>query len=478
MNLARAVGWCVALALAFAAAAGERADEPFTPGDFAFHRAIEIHAEGPLQTLFLDRLVYEGTVEPGLADLRVMNGAGEAVPHAVRRLSAPMRRPPASVALTVFELSVLPPPGASPTAGRGDIAGFRIRAEVSPSGALVEVDSRPPVTAAGPSDGPNPPAYVIDASQLAEPIEWLELDLSEGEPGFVAPVRVEGSDDLARFEIVAGDAALVRLEEAGHRIERRRIHLGAVRNRYLRLRWLGDRPPVRVVGARAHLRSDAEAPPRLEAQIAGEPVAGESGVFRFDLGGPLPVDRAQVRMPGRNTLVQARIRSAPEPDGPWQLVWEGLLYDLDRGEGIQNPELAWPVSRHRWLELEVTSGGGLDEAAPWLEVRWHPEQLLFVARGAPPYRLVHGRFGMPASSFAAADLLEAARPGELPRETARLGEAMGRGDPSLLEPPPPPRPLRTWALWAVLIVAVGVVLALSGSLLRELRADDLGEGPP
>lgn len=471
----------VAVAAAVSGALGARADveQPLAPDDFAFGRAVEIEQTGPIQTLLLDLEVYRGSVEPGLADLRVMNAAGEAVPHAVRRLSEPTAREAEPAALPLFELH--PPSAADPSmpepssAAPGGAFPYRIRAEVSESGALVEIDSRPARSGEAPADAPLPIGYLLDASQLDAPVECLELELAEGEAGFMVPVVVEGSDDLARFTPVAGPAVVARLEEGGHRIEQRELRLGATSRRYLRLLWPSGPLPVRISAVRARLVPDVEAPPRERTEIFGEPIADDPGAYVFDLGGRLPVDRVQVRLPGMNALVQARLYSAAERDGPWQRHFDGLLYELEYpAETLRNPEIVWPVTRHRWVKLEGLPADASAAGRPTLEARWHPEQLLFVTRGAPPYQLVHGRHGAPPAAFDPAEILAAWPTGAAPppRETAHLGPELALGDRSLLAPPPPPRPYRTWLLWAVLIVVVGVVLALSGSLLREMRSAD------
>ncbi len=452
--------------------------EPLAPEDFAFGRPVEIETTGPLQTLLLDLPVYRGSVEARLADLRVMNAAGEPVPHAVRTLPEPDMPEAVHVALPFFELH-------APEAQSAGAFPYQIRAELSETGAVLEIDSRPPAPATTTEASPLPLAYLVDASQLDAPVESLVFDLAEAvradeHSGFVVPVRIEGSDDLARFAPIGPRAALARLEESGHRIEKRDVVLRPSRHRYLRVRFPADPLPVRVTGVRVRLAPPVEPTPRVATIVPGRPIADEPGGFLFDLGGRIPVDRAQVLHPETNSVLRARLLSAPEPDGPWQSHFDGLLYDLSyelapgEGESIRNPDVALPVTRHRYLKLLVD--GGHAGGTPRLEVRWRPEQLLFVTRGAAPYRLAYGRHAAPAAPFAAAELLAAERslPEPLARQTARLGPQHALGDPSVLEPPPPPRPYRTFALWGVLLATVAVVLALGISLLRQIRADEPG----
>ena len=76
-------------ALCAAALAAPATAEPLASSDFAYGRAVEATSAAPLQTLLLDLPIYRGAVGPSLADLRVFNGAGEVVPHAIRALVDP-----------------------------------------------------------------------------------------------------------------------------------------------------------------------------------------------------------------------------------------------------------------------------------------------------------------------------------------------------------------------------------------------------
>ena len=470
VTAARLAGLATLVCLAGGAAAE---DEVLRPEDFAHGRAIETTSDAPLQTLLLDLPVYQGSVEPGLADVRVMNGAGEPVPHALRRLTGSDREAREDVALPLFALRDAEPGeilANGVEVGSSAARSYRIRAEVSESGALVEVESEPPGAETG--EGP-PPAYLLDASQLDAAVVRLEFDLAAGQAGFVVPVRVEGSDDLVRFDRLLERAALVRLEQDGHQIDKSHVDLPAARRRYLRISWPAAPMPVQVQGVRAKLKPRRAAKPRERTRVTGRPIADEAGAFLFDLGGEVPVDRAQVLLPQTNTLVQASVYSGTTSEGPWRLGHDGVLYDLQYGETLRNPELRLPVQRHRFFKLVVApGGGGLGTGTPQLEVSWHPEQLLFIRRGEPPFRLVYGRSGADTTPFDTAELLKAwpNRRRDLPRASAHLGDEFPLGDPSVLEPPAPPLPYRTWALWGVLVLAVGVILAMSASLLRQMRS--------
>jgi len=472
----------VAALFALTSGAAFAAGDALAPSDFAWGRAVETQRSDALQTLLLDLPIYRGSVGPELSDLRVFNGAGEVVPHAIRPLADPSEQEGALVPVPLFRVpegSALARAAASARAlgsGRGSIVvhaedGGDVAIEIASDGAIRRVGPDP---AAG-SEARLPSAYLVDLSQLERPVVGLELALAAEPAEFVAPLRVDASDDLQLLDPVNLRAVLVRLDQAGQRIERSEVPLAGGKRRYLLLS--GAEPlPVEVTAVRARLAPVVEPPPRERERIEGTRAPDEHVAFVFDLGGAIPVDRVQVELPAANTVVEAQLYSAAEASGPWLHHFSGVLYQLDRPDGaLRNAEVVVPPIRRRYFKLAVDEkGGGLGGGVPALEVAWMPEQLLFVARGSRPFALGYGRAQVDGARFDAAELIRSALPRdadprrEIPRETARLGPVRAVGDPSVLEPRAEPVAPRTLALWAVLVGSVAIVLALSVRLLRRM----------
>ncbi len=463
--------WRIAIAacwLGLAPSAALGRDEALTPGDFAWGRAVETTSGDPLQTLLLDLPIYRGALGPELADLRVFNGAGEVVPHAIRALVDPRAEADAPVDVPLFSL---------PDDGADAVRARDIDIEISGDGAIVRVGPGVAPGDSGAAGGP-PQAYLIDLSRLerSRAVVGLDLDLAELPQEFVVPVRVEASDDLVHFDTLRTRAALARLDQAGHRIERNQVELSGVAHRYLLLTSAGQPLPVEVRSVRVRVAPELALPPRQRERIAGEPVAGECCAFVFDLGGPIPVDRVQFDFPVQNTVVEAEVLSSSDPVGPWLRHFSGVLYQLDRSGPLRNPELPLPPIRQRYVKLVVApKGGGVGGGAPVLEIAWRPEQLLFVSRGVGPFAVGYGRAQVQDTPFEASPLIRTAlsRDEEVPRETASLGPVVPVGDPAVLLPRSEPLSRRTLALWAVLVGSVGGVLVLSVRLLRRMgRPED------
>jgi hypothetical protein len=464
-------------------AATARADRPageaLTANDFAYGHSVELPGSRALQTVLLPIDVYRGSVEPRLADLRVFNAHGEAVPHALRGLDAPEPQQEITPPLPLFRLPE-GGPQANWRAGDEEIfwlgkGRYRVDAKISEKEATLHLESgrpgTPPSTESAEAEA-EPKGYLIDTSSLDRAVAGLELELADGPKHFVVPVRVKGTDDLVHFEQVVGRAAIARLDQAGHRLEVSRIAFAPAHHRYLEITWPIDPLPVELLSVRALLAPESPPLQRRHARVTGRSIEGEPRSFLFDLGGEVPVDRIQVDLPQSNTVVEAQLYSGHTPEGPWARHFDGLLYELEYQSPLRNPAIASPVTRHRYCKLAVSSkGGGVGTHAPVLDAAWRPEQLVFVTRGQAPFTLVYGRAGAPESAFDFEALLAITRTreDELLRDNAILGQQRSFADPSVLEPRAQELAARTIMLWGVLIASVALVVGMSVRLARNMR---------
>lgn len=456
----------VALAFGQAAAVGPARgeDAPLGPPDFAVGRSLRVDGAHALHSASLDFDVYRTSVEPDLADLRVFDGAGEPLPHAIRH-AVPTPIPEARLE-PVPVLFLDPDPADEASAG-----GYRIDAEVSPSGAILHLGAEAPPRLPGPA---TTGAWLVDASALeSETIVALALDLAlaPSAGNFIGYLRVAASDDLTHFRTVVRRAAVARFERSGHQIERLELELPATRARYLKLTLVEGILPADLQSVTARLASLPASPALQHTRVEGEPVEGEPGAFVYDVGAHLPVERIDV-VPGEpNTLLEVRIETGDEPEGPWTRRYTGLVYRLESGDTLRSDPIPWRRG-HRYVRLVASpKGGGQQRAAPTIDLGWRPGQLLFVARGEGPYVLAVGKRGAKSVAFRADELVRIA--GEEARRlddaTTALGPPIALAGDAAFEEPREPVSWRRIGLWGVLVVAVGVVLALSARLIRKDR---------
>ena len=438
--------------------------------DFAYSQSLTPAADRALQTVLVPVEVYRGSLRKRLADVRVFDPDGREVPHAIRTLTAPAERPPAFQSLPIFPLKE----GTSDDLTH-DLA---IHIERSARGQVVDIRSATPeVTADGRVEGDleqarRTVAYILDARAVDDPITKLIVTIADTTEDYVLPVRVESSDDLEHWREVPTQAPLVRLDFQGNRIEHDQLGLEPVRAKYVRLTWPGHELPASITGIVAETHPPQEHPERMSMSLIGEPVSDQPGVYLFDAGGFVPADRIQVGLPENNTLVKAELASSDQENGSWDRVWQGRVYRIvEDGQEIRQPEHTLPRRTPRFWRLEITAGEkDLSGSPPVLTVSFFPDQLLFVSRGSTDHQLAYGSYKASSPDFDTADLIEVARRGSeelLPQSTAKLGAQRSVGGAAALQEPPPPPPLRTYALWAILVVAASLLAAFAIRLLRE-----------
>lgn len=429
-----------------------------------FAYAIELvhDARYPVQTFLLDVPIYESLQRTDLGDLRVLNAEGETVAHAIRPLSRTL--PPGHLARAEITFPIFPVRDPRPSDQR--FQAWAIEAETREGGAIVRL-------APGAREAPNADAgvtdtaYLIDATGLHEPFSKLRVKW-EPLPGAdsVVAIAVEESDDLVTWSST-GKGVLAHMEHAGYLVDRSEIELPSRSHRYLRLQAVGSRmPTITSVSTFADLQDAPREPmrTRLTARLGDKP-----NRYAFDVPGPIPVDSVAVIFPQQNTIVNAKLSGVSRGQTLLRTLWSGVTYRLADG-----PETSEPIAlggRHfSQLELEVADkGGGIGAGMPQLELRWTPEQLLFVARGDGPFSLVFGSAVAEPSAFNADQI-----PGitaNLPDTTVTASNKTERDGKAALRKPEINKDVntRTILLWSVLVFAVLLIAALALRVMRDRR---------
>jgi len=436
-----------------------------SPSSFAY--GIPIRADGgeSLYRLELPRAVYQGVVRPDLGDVRVFNGAGEVVPHAFLPRAVVETQKRAPVALRFFPLY-----GDDP----GQVDGLSLRVERNASGTIVQLDERARTQASK-----KLLAYLVDATGLDDPLRALQVDVTGG-GSYAASVRVEASDDLSAWRTLAAGAPLVSLQHDGARLEQSRVELASTKARYLRIGWAAMPPGTSLGALRAEL-GDArvDASRRWEA-VTGRAVPDKAGDYAFDTQGAFPADRVRFELPQVNTVVQIQLFSRARIDRDWRAVTRATVYRLRRdGVEITSPDLQIGEDPERYWLLRVDQkGGGLGAGDPKLVLGWVAREIVWVARGNPPFTLGYGSRDAKPSAYP----IESVVPGY--RRDADLGAktASAGGDASMPakavagESPTPlggsvgeePVDVKRWLLWGSLLAGVALLGWMAWRLVRQM----------
>ena len=442
-----------ALALALPAAAEEQ------PADFAYTAPISAAVSASHYRIRLPAAAYREAARRDLGDLRVFNAAGEPVPYAFA--ARELARAPATVrTVALFPLYGDEAKGLDASA---------VRVERNARGTVVHVS----VSDRAPRSERRLLGYVLDPGESKSPKDALLLDW-DTPAAFSGHARVEGTDDFKQWYTVTS-APILSLQHAGASLERSRVEIGGTRARYLRLALTGVPRGFALKHVRLELRPENTQPAREWVTLAG--TRGKAaGEWIFETGGHFPADRVRLQLPEPNTVAQVQLQSRERVEDRWRPVASAVAYRLAGAAGdVVNPDIALAPNPDRYWLLKVDpKGGGLGSGEVRLEIGWVPHELVFAARGTPPFVLAYGNASAKPGASPLAAVLPERPDGSTPSAVlADIGPLAARTEPSLASQPlryvrqlTERRDLRKWILWAVL---VGGVVALAWMAVRLLR---------
>jgi len=447
--------------LAFAhgvAAAAERL------ADFAY--GMPIHADGKdaLYEIKIPPALYRGVTRADLGDIRIFNGAGEVVPHALR--PSEIRR---IEKIVPVQLPAFPLRGA--TGAKAD--DLQVRVDKGAHGAIVSLRTK---TQASPQERILV-GYLLDATALKHPIQALQFNWQESAAGFVGKISVEGSDDLNAWRMVTQGAALARVNFGGFNLTQNRLELGGAKYKYLRITWPKSQKPLESLNVIAEPAAGAVAAPRLWQAINGSPMTGKTGEFSYDLGGPIPLDRLRVDLPQVNSVAQVQILARAKNSEDWRLRSTAIVYRLHReGAEVTSPEIVLSADGARQLLLRVEQkGGGIGAGVPSIHIGWTPQRLVFAARGNGPFQLAYGNRDAKPAVYGIDALIPGYRTAtEFAVKPAAIGPAVALGGAARLREAVD---YKKWTLWAVLVLGVLALGVMAYRLSRQVTQSSL-RAPP
>lgn len=420
--------------------------------EFRSNAPLTLAGGDSLQRVALPFEVYRDS-RPDLADVRVVNAQGEAVPIAWAGEPDVQREPPQMVELPVFPVARKPP--GTPNPFPADVT---VRAS---DGTLVAIRTK--------GSAPKPPpagtmAYLLDASQVQAPIRALVVEWKAGPGTQVVPLRVESSDDLISWSL-AGSAPVVKVESADRALKQPRVEFTPRKAKYFRVTWSG--PEFALESVRAELEHGLRPPTRAVRIVKGLP-GPKPGEFIFDLGARLPVEALRIIPADTNAVLSSTVLARENEESDWRLVLVAPFYRLQR-EGREEQSGPVDIGRRGVRYWMVTNAAGSSGGTPSMEVHWKPAQLVFVARGDAPFALAFGKPEATAAALPVSNLIPRyQRLAELRLPQATLGEVASG--------PPPTRwdrllgqvNTRRVVLWAILLAGVAALGFMAWRLRRQM----------
>lgn len=421
-----------------------------TPQDYRHSAALQLAGEGPWYRLELPFAAHLAAGHGDLRDLRVFDSNDQMQAYALIPGRSETVQQEQEHGVRWF-----------PLRSRADAQEIpALRVERSTTGTLIELRGDAPAKSEQQLRG-----WLLDASAIDAPLVRLNLDWSGAEEGFQR-FSIEASDDLQHWRSW-GDGQVARLSFADERIDQRQVELPGQRARYLRLLWHNpaQAPQLQAVTLRSQRQAHQAAP-----LVWSEPMSAQTsaeGLYQWQLPLALPLERLRIALEQSNTLAPLRIEARSSDQGTWRPLVSGVLYRLpESGREVVNDALALPGWPLQQLRVQVDArGGGLGVDTPRLQVALRATQLVFLARGEPPYRLALGS----SSAQSAALPLHTLIPGYQAERLVSLGRAeLTEAFASALEPQAGSgQDWQRWGLWVVLLVGVVLLAAMAASVLRR-----------
>jgi hypothetical protein len=425
------------------------------PDDFTRHTPLTLGGEGPWYRLELPLALQLNAQQSTLNDVRVFNADGQAQPYALTFSQPPREEDQTPVAVKWFPLY---------NSDDAKDAEPKIRVERTTTGTLVEVQPQGEIEAGEEILR----GWLLDTSAIHGPLDRLVLDWSTEREGFQR-FSIEASDDLQHWKRW-GEGQVARLSFADELVEQRVVTLPGRNARYLRLLWTTPQTAPTLASAQLISTRPGVMPLSWSPSINGS--VEKPGVYVWQLPVALPLERMKVAIAQPNSLAPATLYGRRDNTAPWQPIDSGLLYRLTQnGQDVVQDEMELPGDVVQELKLEVDDrGGGLGNEAPKLSFAVRATQLVFLARGAPPYSLAIGNATIKGANLPLSTLV----PGVTPEKLAALGSAKLSVTP--VSVPTPAAPVaagpdwKRMGLWAVLVLGV---IFLGWMAIGTLRASRL-----
>jgi hypothetical protein len=491
---------------------------------------LQLSGTGPYYQLELPLAWQARASRADLADLRVLNAQGQSLPYAWLATPDPVAVEQQSK-VALFKWSGPKAPGgalAAHGAGHGASAATTNSPPASPTAS----------TTVSPTSS-SWPIWVMDLRNLPGQIRQLQLSLPPTQIGIFA-LAVETSADLQSWTTVIESVQLAQLAHEGQTLHQDVIELGGLRAPYMRLRLLPGSPEPTLSEATVTTMQNTVSTPPWSWSGPLRAVSCGTNYCDYPMPAHVALGRLKVHLTEPNTLMtlqvlgqeaaqtatlgerpahhhhglRARMHalrhksagqttaatpSADEPAG-WTPVTEGQVHWIEQAsKQVRAEELALDNAHYPTLRLRTPAGdASWTRHPPAIEVATWSRALVFLSRGAQPYRvswavpdaagnvpavalpmaqlvpnqgtgqaLEHGRATLPEAVSALTQVTpaSASSPGGISPQGTAPGGTNHATRTDARDERPASRIPQAWWLWAALLLGVGVMAYMARALL-------------
>jgi hypothetical protein len=421
-----------------------------TPKDFAYTQMATPQHDAAAYRIVLPLPVYQNTFNEDLADLRVFNADGIAVPYSLSRPAPQSQVHATPVTVPMFPLH---------EGVQISIDGVHLSINSADSAVNLQTQNGTATTTAVRQ-------YLLDTRTLDTALAALQLGLPDGAPDYTGRVGVEVSDDLAAWHSVLTSAPIANLHANGQTLIENRVEFVPAKAKFWRLSWRGISPNFELTNILVEPAGSVTEPDRASLEVSGVADQKDPRQYTFDLGARPPVSRVNLILPDANSVIDAELSSRSTENSPWRTVLHSGFYRLKTPDAEQqNSALAVSPFTDRYWRARIVSAGTLPQSPLRLHVEWIPNEVTFLAQGHSPFVLAYGDA---FARRAEADLSNLPKAMEI--APAVLGSVQISGGPKRLIAKPAPFPAIRVLLWAVLLLAVLVLSWMAYRLSNDPKS--------
>lgn len=367
------------------------------------------------------------------------------------------------------------------------LRGYRIEApaalaQQTPSLRIIENDGRRLVELGG----SEPPltqqrlrGLLYDTRAVDKPVQSIQIrgELPRNE---LLQVTLMSSRDLKDWYPVAQPQPLFQFDDEGPGNKRIRLNAPlSLKDQYLRLSWADS---VQFPEVDLALEFEAETAARVPDYWPLGPAVKQGDTFaEWRLPAGYAVQALRLQSQAANSLLPVRILTREGDEQAWRMVAHTVVYSLpaqtaeatSAAQAQSNAALAVADSLSRQLRIEVGQGYSLAHNPIEAGLEYTPMQVVFVASGPGPFRLLAGADAVPPMRLP----LTTVMPGYQPGMEHRLPEAQVLAVSQVVQPEAPSAGfVSRWLnqkllLWGILILAVCVLAVIALSVLRASQAE-------
>lgn len=412
----------------------------------------------PLQELQIPDQVYSKATQWNLADVRVFNANGEAVPHAFCA-STVSEKAVGTASVPVFGVD----------AAHSDNTSHSNITLHTPDGVSLTVDS----TADKQGYPYRNASYVLDLRKIDHDINALKLNWLLPTGTSETTLSVLGSNDLSHWQLITSNGKLFRAIADQRMLELSRIEFAPQHYQYLRIEPSAN--SLTINGAEVEYTSQVTKLAPVWYSAGAPHGAEDPHELRYENSRRVPVTMLRVTPHAENSSMHVTVQSRDRNDHAWQTQWSGEVFDVHfNNQNRRNDDISIGGTAAREWRLLFDDKVDAPTSAPSFELGYIPSRLRFIVQGATPFTLAYGNARVTTQTARQCDdLFSGMNVGDKQQMLgiATVGATqLFAGKEALVIKKK--IPTRTLVLWLVLLSGAAIIMKIAFTMLKSGKQKD------